>query len=362
MDPAQGETQGRSITSKLKAKVKGVKSKVHLPGHKKRHGDDGQGNEGDSSDYSSDDSPKKPGPETGYNIGDSTPFTTVRTTPLSPAREKPSSRESHNRDYDSRPSHTTSGYDAHHPPSAPPTLDEKFQYREGGNTTSTTEGMAKMGHDENPSSPNKPREGVLGKVKDSVGGAAAAVGSKMGYYTEVDQTPVVPSPSDPNAPSVMDKAKASLGMDKPSDPNAPTLMEKTKATLGLDKPADPNAPSMVDKTKATLGMDKPRDPNAPTLMEKTKATLGLGPSSPNSVTSPSQPGVVDRVTGAVSSLFTSSPKESSTGEDVQHTFPAQSDYVPPAATVPHQSYGDRSGEERMTTTPTGDYNQTMNRY
>ncbi|KAG0580100.1 hypothetical protein KC19_4G147000 [Ceratodon purpureus] len=378
MDPAQGETQGKSITSKLKAKVKGVKSKVHLPGHKKRHGDDGQGNEGDSSDYSSDDSPKKPGPETGYNVGHSTPFTTVRTTPLSPVREKPSSRESHNRDYDSQPSHTTSGYDSqpshttsgynsqpshttsgynsqpshttsgydtHHSPSTPPTLDEKFQYREGGNTTSITEGMAKMGYDENPSSPTKPREGVLGKVKDSVGGAAAVVGSKMGYYTEVEQTPVVPSPRDPNAPSVIDKAKASLGMDKPSDPNAPTLMEKTKATLGLDKPSDPNAPTLMEKTKATLGLDKPSDPNAPTLMEKTKATLGLGPSSPNSVTSatsqpsqPSQPGVVDRVTGAVSSLFSGSPK-GSTGEDVQHTFPAQSDYVPPAATVPHQSYG-----------------------
>jgi hypothetical protein len=35
-----------------------VKGKVHLPGHKKRQGDDGQANEGDSSDYSSDDSPK----------------------------------------------------------------------------------------------------------------------------------------------------------------------------------------------------------------------------------------------------------------------------------------------------------------
>ena len=62
-DPAQGETQGKSITSKLKAKVKGVKGKVHLPGHKKRQGGGGGGGEdaqgGDSSSgYSSDDSPK----------------------------------------------------------------------------------------------------------------------------------------------------------------------------------------------------------------------------------------------------------------------------------------------------------------
>ena len=188
--------------------------------------------------------------------------------------------------------------------------------------------MAKTDEDYRPnlSTANKPREGVLGHVKDTVGGAAAAVGSKLGYYTEVEQTPVVPAPVDPNAPSVIDKAKASLGMDKPRDPNAPTLMEKTKATLGLDKP---------------------RDPNAPTLMEKTKATLGLSPSAPNSETSSSQPGVIDRVSGAMSSLFTSSPKEGTTGEKVQDTFPAHSDYVPPAATVPHQSYGGKSHDLYM---------------
>ena len=35
-----------------------MKSKVHLPGQKKRQNNDGQANEGDGSDYSSDDSPK----------------------------------------------------------------------------------------------------------------------------------------------------------------------------------------------------------------------------------------------------------------------------------------------------------------
>jgi len=57
--------------------------------------------------------------------------------------------------------------------------------------------------------------------------------------------------------------------------------------------------------------------------------LGLGPKSPNSTAaSPQQqqPGIVDRVSGAVTSLFAGSPKE--TGEDVQHTFPAHSDNVP----------------------------------
>jgi hypothetical protein len=171
-----------------------------------------------------------------------------------------------------------------------------------------------VGYDESLASPNKPREGVLGSIKDTVGGAAAAVGSKMGYYTEVDRAPATPAVTDPNAPSVVDKAKASLGLDKPRDPNAPTLVEKTKASLGLDKP---------------------RDPNAPTLMEKTKATLGLGASSPSSATpAASQPGVVDRVSAAVGSLFSGAPKGSATGEDLQHTFPAQSDYVPP-----HQAVG-----------------------
>jgi hypothetical protein len=208
MDPAQGETQGKSMTSKLKAKVKGVKGKVHLPGHKKRQGEGAQTNEGDSSSgYSSDDAPKKPGPETGYNVGASTPFTTVRTTPLSPAREKEQ--------------HTTSE------DQAPRSMDTDFQ-----DFNPATEGMAKVSQDDGT---NKPREGVLGKVKDSFGGAAATVGSTIGYYTEVDQTPVVPPPQDPNASTLMEKTKASLGLDKPSDPNAPTLMEKTKASLGLAK-------------------------------------------------------------------------------------------------------------------------------
>jgi len=126
----------------------------------------------------------------------------------------------------------------------------------------------------------------------------------------------------------MEKTKAAFGMDKPTDPNAPTLVEKTKGTLGLDKPTDPNAPTLMEKTKAAFGMDKPTDPNAPTMMEKTKASLGFGPSSPNAAASQQQPGIVNRVSGAVSSLFNGSPKE--TGEDVQHTFPAHSDDVPKA--------------------------------
>jgi hypothetical protein len=196
-------------------------------------------------------------------------------------------------------------------------------------------------------------------------------------------------------------------MDKPRDPNAPSLAEKTKATLGVDKPSDPNAPSLVEKTKATLGMDKPRDPNAPPLTEKAKAyareygataadhaawtkdrvaahttptehdkalseqvtqTLSTLPGAirekvfgPASPTSPSSPGVVNRVSGAVGSLFNPAPKE--TAERMQHTFPAHSDYPAAGGAVPpnvaHSDYpaaggavpsnfADRtSAEERM---------------
>lgn len=288
MDPAQGESQGRSLTSKLKAKVKGVKGKVHRPGHKKRQGNDG--NNGDSgSDYSSDESPGKPGPETGYNVGGSTPYTTVKNTPLTP--EHPPPRETHDRDY---------------APSSAPPLDRKNSPSnhsgEQPYATSTTEGAP--GYGEPHSSPSQPSPGVLGQVKQTVGGAAAAVGSRMGYYTEVEGTPHEQSPT---------------------DPNAPTLIEKTKASLGLDKPTDPNAP---------------------TLMEKTKTTLGLGPKSPNAAASPQQPGIVNRVSGAVTSLFAGSPKE--TGEDVQHTFPAHSDNVPGV------------GGEKTTTSSTPAYKTTTN--
>jgi len=270
MDPAQGESQGKSLTSKLKAKVKGVKGKVHMPGHKKRQGHSG---EDSASDYSSDESPGKPGPETGYNVGGSTPYTTVKHTPMTP--EHPPPRETHDRDY---------------APSSAPPLNGKNSPRPSDHSgqqpyaASSTEGAP--GYGEPHSSPSQPSPGVLGQVKQTMSGAAAAVGSKMGYYSEVEGTP------------------------------------------HEQVPTDPNAPTMIEKAKASLGLDKPTDPNAPTMLEKTKATLGLGPSSPNAAASPQpqQPGIVGRVSGAVSSLFAGSPKE--TGEDVQHTFPAHSDNMP----------------------------------
>jgi hypothetical protein len=197
--------------------------------------------------------------------------------------------------------------------------DHSFQPGQQNYVTSLTEPG-----DENPSSPTNPSPGVLGQVKNTMGGAAAAVGSKVGYYTEAEDTP-------------------------PSDPNAPTMMEKTKATLGLDKPSDPNAPTMMEKTKATLGLDKPSDPNAPTMMEKTKATVGLDKPSTDPVASQQQPGIVDRVSGAVSSFFTSSPKEVGDLKDVQDTFPAHSDYKPQP--------GDAGVEDaRVTKTATPAYN------
>lgn len=335
MDPAQGESQGKSLTSKLKAKVKGVKGKVHRPGHKKRQGN--TGNNGDSgSDYSSDESPEKPGPETGYNVGGSTPYTTVKNTPLSPPR-----RETHDRDY---------------APSSAPQSDRKNSPsdRSGQQPYAISEKEGAPGYGEPHSSPSQPSPGVLGQVKQTVSGAAVAVGSRMGYYTEVDSTPHEQIPTDPNAPTLIEKTKASLGLGKPTDPNAPTAVEKTKTALGLNQPTDPNAPTAVEKTKNALGLNQPTDPNAPTLIEKTKATLGLGPSSPNTAASPQQqqqPGIVNRVSGAVTSLFAGSPKE--TGEDVQHTFPAHSDNV--------SEVGDRGVEGATTTTSsTPAYKTTTN--
>jgi hypothetical protein len=240
------------------------------------------------------------------------------------------------------------------------------------------------------SMPNPANKGMLDKVKETVAGATAVLGDKMGYYNDH-------APADPNAPSIVDKAKSTLGMDKPRDPNVPSILDKAKSTLGVDKPRDPNAPSIVEKAKSTLGMDKPRDPNAPSIVEKAKSTLGMDkPRDPNapplteraksymavasqktreysataadraawtkdrvaaqttpthhdkalseqvtqslsalpavlkervfgsasgpSANSSSSPSIVNRVSGAVSSLFSSPPK------DTQHTFPAHSDY------------------------------------
>jgi hypothetical protein len=317
MDPAQGESHGKGLGSKLKAKVKGVKNKVHLPGHKKRQdGDPQDGNTSDSSS-SGDDGPQKPGPETGYNVGDSTPYTTVKSTPLDPPP-----RETHDREYEHPPRET---HDRDFEPYSPsPVSEEKddhsYQTGQRGYATSVNEGVP--GYTEpTTTSSQEAKPGVLGKVQQTVGGAAAAVGNKMGYYSEVEHTPHVQPPHDPNAPTMMDKTKAALGMDKPRDPNAPTMMEKTKAAMGMDKPSDPNAPTMMEKTKAALGMDKPKDPNAPTMMEKAKATLGLGPTN-------------------------------TTGEDVQHTFPAHSDAAFPAhsGAVPRASGHDYGYDDPNTTT------------
>ena len=263
-------------------------------------------------------------------------------------------------------------------------------------------------------SPTTPaNKGMLDKVKSSVTGAAVVLGDKMGYYNDTPAAPRDPNapsildkaksslglykPRDPNAPSIVDKTKATLGLDKPTDPNAPTMVEKAKATLGMDKPRDPTAPSILDKTKATLGMDKPRDPNAPPLTEKAKAYMSVasqktreygasaadraawtkdrvaaqttpthhdkalseqvtqtlsalpgairakvfGPAAPttNNPNSPKTPGVVDRVSGVMSSLFTTAPKQ--TAERLQHTFPAHSDYQgkPAPSSVPQNFAG-----------------------
>jgi hypothetical protein len=299
MDPAQGQTEGKSLTSKLKAKVRGVKKvKNHLPGRHRRDTENPQrdvavhDDDDDSSGSSSDESPRKPGPETGYNVGQSTPFTTVKTTSLKPDHSaKPQDRRSpprsHNRDYESKLSNDNSGYRASDgpPSSMAPSLEEKFQYMDVGDQsrpvnypndrsyqigqscpTTATEGVPKIGHSEHENEHDTKPPGLLARVQDSVGGVAAAVGSQLGYYNEVDATPHEQPSTDPNAPSVLDKAKHTLGLEAPSDPNSPTVMEKAKHTLGMDKPSDPNAPTVMEKTKALLGMGKPGDRDAQTKM------------------------------------------------------------------------------------------------
>jgi hypothetical protein len=166
-----------------------------------------------------------------------------------------------------------------------PSLEEKFQYMEVGDQsrpvnypndrsyqigqpypTTATEGVPKIGHSEHENEHDTKPPGLLARVQDSVGGVAAAVGSQLGYYNEVDATPHEQPSTDPNAPSVLDKAKHTLGLEAPSDPNSPTVMEKAKHTLGMDKPSDPNAPTVMEKTKALLGMGKPGDRDAQTKM------------------------------------------------------------------------------------------------
>jgi len=56
--------------------------------------------------------------------------------------------------------------------------------------------------------PTASNKGMLEKVKDTVVGATAVLGDKVGYYN--DHTP-----TDPNAPTILAKAKSTLGVDKP---------------------------------------------------------------------------------------------------------------------------------------------------
>jgi hypothetical protein len=187
----------------------------------------------------------------------------------------------------------------------------------------------------------------------------------MGYYND---TPA--APKDPNAPSILDKAKSTFSLNKPSDPNAPSVVDKTKATLGMDKPRDPNAPPLTEKAKAyareygataadraAWTKDRVAAQTTPTehdkaLSEQVTQTLSTLPGAirekvfgPASATSPSSPGVVDRVSGAVGSLFNSAPKE--TAERMQHTFPAHSDYLAAGGAVPPNFPDRSSAEERM---------------
>ena len=186
----------------------------------------------------------------------------------------------------------------------------------------------------------------MDKVKESVAGAAAVVGDRMGYYSDNR-----PTARDPNAPSILDKAKSTLGLNKPRDPNAPSIVnvagQKTReygATAGdhaawaKDRVATHTTPTHHDKA----------------LSEQVTQTLSALPgvihgkvfgrtsSSANTANSPKTPGIADRVSGAVSSLFTSAPN--STGERLQHTFPAQSDYhgKPAATSVPQNFAGEIS--------------------
>lgn len=274
---------------------------------------------------------------------------------------------------------------------------------------------------QSPATTPKGVSGTLTSMKDTVVGSAAAaatvVGSKLGYYREDDaETPGVMgeaghnnnrayrrSMTSPDAggktytqqatdtfTGVKNTVVASLGLDKPRDPNAPSVLDKAKNTLGMgvgadnnktnnnNKPRDPNAPSIIDRTRgyvssatvtakgysstaadhAARTKDRVAATTAPTHHDKSLAeqvTESLsslpgtikdkvwGPSSPSKTTnggfnsagspqsgsSPRSPGVVSRVSGAVTSLFSSSPKEDL--HDQQHTFPAHSDYVKPAA-------------------------------
>lgn len=541
MDPAQGESGGgRSLTSKIKArvtnqhlgsKVKSIKNR--LPGLKKRDGGDEHGYEENSSEYddSPHNSPRGPGPETRYNVGESTPFSTLRT---NPASSDPNINASQNRDHDTRSSYPDStgyGIPVHNNPSeydaksrnhvpmatttrpasvstdtpssnmtpstghlkplhnnplhnaetrnyvpgvpptrpaplstdiprsnlAPPTdsprsnlapttvdklknlgVNEKsprdISYRSDLSSQpqakyspplsypdSMVESTQKGYNDvsrpsataDSSSLPNRANKGILEKMTESVAGAAAVVGDKLGYYREEDLIP-----RDPNAPGIMQKTKMALGLDKPTDPNAPSVLTKAKSALGFDKPRDPNAVTLLNKSKATLGLDKPRDPNAPPLTQKAKIymntasqktreysstaadraafakdrlaahttpthhdkelseqvtqtlstlpgtfkekilpVLGLvnGGNKTNSPRNYQSIPIVDRVRGAASSLFAAAPKE--TGEHLQHTFPAHSDFGRPNAVTPrsdheqpaagvYQNYGDGVNEQQ----------------
>jgi hypothetical protein len=176
-------------------------------------------------------------------------------------------------------------------------------------------------------------KGMVEKVRDSVTGAAVVLGDKMGYYND---TPA--APRDPNAPSILDRAKSTLGMDKPADPNAPPLTERARAYMSVasqkTREYGAGAADRAAWTKDRVAAHSTPTHHDKALSEQVTQTLStlpgairekvFGPASPNSANTANSPGIVDRVSGAMSSLFSAAPKN--TAERLQHTFPAHSDY------------------------------------
>jgi len=200
-------------------------------------------------------------------------------------------------------------------------------------------------------------------VKDSVVGATAVLGDKMGYYNDHN-------PADPNAPSILSKAKSTLGLDKPRDPNAPPLTERAKTYVNVagqkTREYSATAADHAAWTKDRVAAHSTPTHHDKALSEQVTQSLSslpgaikekmFGPASPSSGT-PNSPGIVDRVSGAVSSLFTSAPKD--TGAHMQHTFPAHSDHNATAAAGASVPADRSSVPERVAGTSTPD-NPTVN--
>ncbi|CAM6068058.1 unnamed protein product [Sphagnum tenellum] len=96
--------------------------------------------------------------------------------------------------------------------------------------------------------------GLKNTVIGTAAAAAGAVGSKIGYYSGSDENAQETKKSSSAAPSTTGAGTRPAGKTytQQATDTVVGMKNSVAASLGLDKPSDPNAPSFLDKTKGYM--------------------------------------------------------------------------------------------------------------